>query len=396
MSNPKPAVSRRSFLRATLVAGAGLSTAPGFTAEAPRRFRAAVIGHTGGGDYGHGYDQIFNGLDRVEVVAVADPNEAGARKAAERSGAKRTYFDYRRLLAEQNPDLVAVAMRYPREHREVALAGIEAGAHLFVEKPLTETLAGADEIVAAAAKRGTQIVVAHNRRYTPDFQRVKALLAEGFIGRVREMHIHGKQDARAGGEDMMVLGTHDFDLLRFYFGDPRWCSAAVLINGREATLPDARDGREPIRVLGDTIRAQFGFPDNVAATWESVTTDNGWNQPKGPREHWAFEMLGTRRIIAYQSGAGFGFLDSPDLLQPANEVKWQPLPEPRDFEVPAHHRHMGRDLIHAVETGEPPLCSAADGRWAIEMLTAVYQAHLGRRRVEFPLSDRRDPLRGAM
>ena len=393
MSNPKLSLSRRSFFQATLVAGAGLTAAPSFAGEAPRRFRAAVIGHTGGGDYGHGYDRIFNGLNQVEVVAVADPDAAGARKAAERCGAKRTYADYQQLLAEQKPDLVSIAMRYPRVHKTVALACLEAGAHLFVEKPLTETLAEADAIVAAARQRSAQIVVAHNRRYTPDFQRVKALLAEGFVGRVREFHIHGKQDARAGGEDMMVLGTHDFDLLRFYFGDPQWCSATVLVGGQEATQADARDGHEPIRVLGDTIRAQFGFPGNLAASWESVTTDDGWNQPKGPREHWAFEILGTRRIIAYQSGAGFGYLDSPDFLQPTSAVKWQPLPEPHDFQVPAQHRHLGRDLIHAVETGEPPLCSAADGRWAIEMLTAVYQSHLSRRRVALPLSDRHDPLR---
>lgn len=385
--------TRRQFLWTSLLASAagGLAAESVPTREKP--LRAAIIGHTGGGDYGHGYDQIFNGIEGVEVVAVADPDEAGARKAAERCGAKRTYADYRQLLSEQKPDLVAVAMRHPREHEAVILACLEAGAHVFVEKPLTETLAEADAIVAAARQRGAQIVVAHNRRYTPDFQRVKALLAEGFVGRVREFHIHGKQDARAGGEDMMVLGTHDFDLLRFYFGDPQWCTATVLVGGREATLADVHEGHEPIRVLGDTIRAQFGFPDNVAATWESVTTDDGWNQPKGPREHWAFEILGTRRIIAYQSGAGFGYLDSPDFLQPTSAVKWQPLPEPHDFQVPAHHRHLGRDLVHAAETGEPPLCSAADGRWAIEMLTAVYQSHLSRRRVSFPLSDRRDPLR---
>ena len=93
MSNPKLSLSRRSFFQATLVAGAGLTAAPSFAGEAPRRFRAAVIGHTGGGDYGHGYDRIFNGLNQVEVVAVADPDAAGARKAAERCGAKRTYAD---------------------------------------------------------------------------------------------------------------------------------------------------------------------------------------------------------------------------------------------------------------------------------------------------------------
>ncbi len=88
---------------------------------------------------------------------------------------------------------------------------------------------------------------------------------------------------------------------------------------------------------------------------------------------------------------GFAFLDSPYLLHPANDVQWQPLPVPTG-PLPAHPRHMGRDLVQAVRTGAPTLCSARDGGWAIEMLTGIYHAHLGRKRVTFPLTDRRDPL----
>jgi predicted dehydrogenase len=356
------------------------------------RLRAAIIGHTGRGDYGHGYDQAFAGLPEVEVVAVADPDPEGARRAAARAGAARTYSDYRELLAREKPQLVSIAMRHPRLHRAIALDCIAAGAHFLIEKPLTETLAEADEIVAAADGHRTRTVVAHNRRYAPEFQRLKGLLDEGFAGEIREIQIHGKQDARAGGEDLVVLGTHDFDLLRFCFGDPLWCSATILVDGRPATAGDARDGREPIRVLGDTIRAQFGFRGNLAVNWASVKAGGDWNQPRPPREHWSWEILGTRRIIAYQSGAGLGFLDSPYLLHPANDVSWQPLPDPGAGSFREHQRSMARDLLHAVATGEPTLCSVHDGRWAIEMLTAVYRSHLLGRRVEFPLNDRTDPL----
>ncbi len=385
-------VSRRRFLARSATATVTAMFGPGLhSAEPPSRLLAAIIGHTGGGDFGHGYDQIFTGMEEVEVVAVADPDPAGRERAISRSGARRGYADYRELLTREKPALVSIAFRHPRRHAEVALAALEIGAHLFIEKPLTETLPDADRIVRAAERQGVKTVVAHNRRYGPEFQLARALVLEDFAGQVREIHIHGKQDARAGGEDLMVLGTHDFDLLRFFFGDPQWCSATVLVRGREAVGEDARDGREPIRVLGDTVRAEFGFANNVSATWTSVTTTDGWNQPKGPREHWSFEILGTKRIIGYQSGVGFAFLDSPYLLHPANDVQWQPLPVPTG-PLPADPRHMGRDLVQAVRTGAPTLCSARDGGWAIEMLTGIYQAHLGRKRVTFPLTDRRDPL----
>jgi predicted dehydrogenase len=392
MKSDSTPFSRRRFLQQTGTAGLVLGLSRVRAAETAPRLRAAIIGHTGGGDYGHSYDQVFNGVDGVEVVAVADPDAAGRAKAKERCGAAHEYADYRELLAREKPDLVAVAFRHPRGHGEVALAALAAGAHLFIEKPLTETLADADRLVGAVEKGGVRTVVAHNRRYAADFQQARALVAEDFLGRVREVHIHGKQDLRSGGEDLVVLGTHDFDLLRWCFGDPLWCSAAVLVDGRPATAADARDGREPIRVLGDTIRAQFGFPGNVTATWESVKADDGWNRPSGPREHWSFEMLGTKRTLGYQSGVGFAFLDSPYLLHPGNEVRWQSLPTPQAAPSPAHQRHMGGDLVHAVTNDAPTLCSVHDGRWAVEMVAAVHQSHLTGRRVEFPLKDRGSPL----
>jgi predicted dehydrogenase len=260
-----------------------------------------------------------------------------------------------------------------------------------MEKPFTETLLEADSVVAAAEKRGLKIVVAHNRRYTADFVRVKALLAEGFAGQVREVRIQGKQDSRVGGEDMVVLGTHDFDLLRFYFGDPLWCLGTVTQAGRDVTKQDARQGQEPIVVAGDTIRTHFAFSDGVYAHWSSVKTREGWSRPADRRDHWAFELLGTKRIVAYQSGAGFACLDSPYLLHPDNAARWQPLPEPKSA-TPEHQKHMARDLIHALETHSAPLCGAADGRWTLEMLTAVYQSHFARARVAFPLASRQNPL----
>lgn len=385
---PGSGLSRRQFAGRIALASLTVAAHPLAAAEPARRLRAAIIGHTGGGDYGHGYDRVFDDLAEVEVVAVADPDAQGRAQAQARCGAPRGYADYRELLSRERPDLLSIAFRHPRRHAEVALAALDAGAHLFLEKPLTETLADADRIVEAVDRHGARSVVAHNRRYTPEFQHARALLLEGFVGRVREIHCHGKQDARAGGEDMMVLGTHDFDWFRHCFGDPLWCTATVLKDGREALPGEARDGREPIRVLGDTLRARFGFPGNLTVTWDSVRTSDDWNERRGAREHWSFEILGTRRVLAYHSGVGFAYLESPYLLHPANDIRWQPLPPAQAPAPPSHHRHMGRDLVHAVQTGEPTLCSVHDGRWAVEMVEAVYQSHRTRSRIRFPLAER--------
>jgi predicted dehydrogenase len=389
--------TRRHFLKQTSLLAAGLGFGSiGSSAAAPaagRLYRAAVIGRTGGGDYGHGYDQVFRGLPNVSVEAIADADPAGLKKAAERAGAKRQYADYRQMLQKEKPDLVSIAPRLPDCHKEMCLAALEVCRGIFVEKPFTETPAEADAILAAAEKRGVKIQVAHNRRYTPDFVRAGALLREGLIGPVRQVDIHGKQDTRVGGEDMLVLGVHDFDLMRFYFGDPLWCQASVAKEGRDIARADVAKGKEPILVAGDTIHALLAFPKNVMVHWSSVKTGDDWNTRSIPkRERWSFEVLGTKGIIAYQSGLEFAWLGSPFFANPGSEVKWQPLPAPARFDWPEHARHPISSLIHALETGTQPVCSGYDGRWAVEMVAAVYESQRTRARVAFPLKERENPL----
>jgi predicted dehydrogenase len=189
---------------------------------------------------------------------------------------------------------------------------------------------------------------------------------------------------------MLVLGTHDFDLMRFFLGDPRWCLANIARDGRDIRGQDVQKGREPVLVAGDTIHALFGFPENIVVHWSSVKA-TGWKED-GKRERWAFEILGTHGIVAYQAGPGFAWLDSPYLLPADGTARWQPLPEPRQFDWPSSSRHPIRSLIHAIETDAQPLCSAEDGRWTIEMVSAVYASQRSRARVDLPLTDRRHPL----
>jgi predicted dehydrogenase len=105
-------------------------------ADAPPR-KAAVIGHTGAGDYGHGVEHVFKGLPNVSLVAVADADDAGRAKAKAASGAARDYADYREMLGKEKPDLVAIGTRWATEHHAMAVAALQAGAHLYLEKPFT-------------------------------------------------------------------------------------------------------------------------------------------------------------------------------------------------------------------------------------------------------------------
>lgn len=387
-----PVSTRRNFLF-SLAATSVLSSFPrGNTAEAAR-YKAAIIGRTGGGDYGHGFDTIFHGLDNVSVEAIADENPAGLKRAAERSKAKRQYADFREMLQKERPQIVCIAPRQPDCHKEMALAAIEVGAHCIIEKPFTEHLNDADEILEAARARGLQIVVGHKNRYTQPFTRMQRLISGGFFGDILEMRVQGKQDRRAGGEDLIVLGTHDFDTMRFFFGNPISCYATVTTGGKPITKADVHKGREPMLVAGDTVRARFNFPKGVVATWQSIAAPGEWNLPPRGAERWGFHIFGTKRILAYYSLSEPLFWDSPFLGHKTVRSEWKALPEPENSTpAPLHHTHQARDLIHAIETGGKPLCNGEDGRWAIEMVSAVYDSQISGALVQFPLKNRRNPL----
>jgi predicted dehydrogenase len=276
--------SRRRFLRTALAAGSAAAF-QGSAEPAPEGgWKAAVIGSTGHGDFGHGLEAIFRGVPGIAEVTLADPDPAGRRRAASSSGAVRTHADWKELLRIERPQLVSIASRHADGHAEIALACIEAGAHLYVEKPLVRDPAEADAVLQAAERRGRRVAVAHTMRMSPAAQAILATLRSGRIGELREMHAWGKQDHRSGGEDLMVLGSHLFDFFRLFAGDPLWVTARVLQKGRDIAPSDRRRVADDVGwVAGDRVSAQFVFSGDVTGTFTAIPRsakprENGeWN-----------------------------------------------------------------------------------------------------------------------
>src|SRR6185436_8217933 len=187
------------------------------------------------------------------------------------------------------PDLVCIAMRQSAYHHPIALAAIRAGAHVYCEKPFTTTPAEADELLAAADRGNRRVAVAHTLRMSPAMVRLKQALNEGLLGDLIELRAHGKQDTRAGGEDMIVLGTHLFDLMRMFAGDALRCSATIWTRQRLAKLEDRKNATEKIGpILGDEIEAQFEFEKGVLGTFVSRA------RLREAIGRWRLQLVGTK------------------------------------------------------------------------------------------------------
>jgi predicted dehydrogenase len=363
----------------------------------PKPYRVAVIGRTGKGNYGHGLDVVWKAVDNVEIVAVADEDEKGRAAAAQRLGARNAYADYRAMLDKECPQIVSVADRWLDAHRDMVVACARAGASIFLEKPLCRTLEEADEMVRACETHHVKLAIAHQTRYSPRVKVIRDLVADGKIGDVLEVHARGKEDARGGGQDLMVLGTHLFDLMRLLLGDARWCHARIFQNGKPATRADVGPGGEGMGpVLGDWINAAYGFDRGVEATFGSARNRSG------KETRFGLEVRGSKGIIQLTTGSlpAAYFLDDPSWFPGLSKAPWQAIssaglgkPEPlKDGGLGLGNVWIAKDLIDAIEKDRQPLGSLYDGRAALEMILAVYESHRLNGTAALPLKNRKHPL----
>lgn len=384
--------------RSLLLAGAAALRA----ADPAKRYRVAVIGHTGRGNYGHGIDTVWRAFDNMQVVAVADPSESGRAAAAQRTGAPKSYADYREMLRREKPDLVGIGPRWMDQRVEMVTAAADAGAHIYMEKPFALTLADADRMVDAVRRNKVKLQVAHQMRTSPFTLRAKALIEAGEIGEVEEIRTRGKEDRRAGGEDMMVLGSHLFDMMRFFLGNPAWVSAHVANkDGHEIAAGDVTQPSEPVGpVAGRQISAMFLFANGVPGYFASRAVADTHPLRFGT---WIYGSKGVLFLpnAIYPEG-GLYILRSPAWLPvDSTKVKWEPVSAKPDFAAQGMAIHDGpeianalmvADLVRAIERDAKPCCSEEDGRWTIEMVHGVYRGHQAKGRVALPLQQRTHPL----
>lgn len=364
-------------------------------------YRAAVIGRTGRGNYGHNLDLAFLNEPKLKLVAVADDNPKGLADAARRLRVDHAYADYREMLDREKPQFVAVAPRWTDAHRELIVACAERGIHVFSEKPLAPTLADCDAIVTACERAHVRLAIAFQTRYSPRLDRVKELIAASAIGEVLELRGRGKDDRRGGGEDLMVLGAHIVDLFRAFQGEPSWCFARVTEGGKPAGIAQARQASEAIGpIAGDRVEAMYGFASNpVVAHLATART-------KEPGGKFGLQIFGSKGTIALGTGwaAPAQLMEGPVWNGTAKGSKWVEItsaglgkPEPLKVDpLVEGNRALVADLIHAVETDTQPKASVYDGRAATEMILACYASSLKNAPVTFPLADRsKHPLEGA-
>lgn len=390
-------MNRRTFLASSAAAALiGKSEA----SNTKNIFRVGVIGHTGRGNYGHGLDTVWKLLPETKIVAVADANTKGLEAAMKRLGIGKGFADYRKMLSEAKPDIVAICPRHADQHCEMILAAIELGVRgIYIEKPFCRAPKEADLIITACEKNNAKLAVAHRNLYHPVLKVVDRLIANGELGKVLEIRGRGKGDRRGGGEDLWVLGSHVMNLIHYFGGQPRNCSATMLQNGSLVTRNDVREGPEGLGPLaGNEIHARYQMEKGFTAYFDSIANDGTSNHGFG------LQIIGSKGTINIRNDRDpLAHLIPGNPFEPAPEGrKWLPIttsginePEKQQNVIDAVINQVipCKDLVSAIQEDRQPICNANQGAMTIEMICAVFESHRqGSIAVPLPLKERRNAL----
>lgn len=179
------------------------------------------VGVVGVGYWGPNLVRNFMETPGASVTAICDTSPQALGRVAARCPAAKTYGDVKSLLADPAVDAVVVTTPV-RSHFEVAAAAIEAGKHVLVTKPLTQTVAEAERLVELAAAKQRVLMVDHTFVYTGAVRKAKELVAAGELG---ELLYYDSVRVNLGlfQSDVNVvwdLAPHDLSILECLVSDP--------------------------------------------------------------------------------------------------------------------------------------------------------------------------------
>lgn len=229
------------------------------------------VGIVAAGIMGELHAKIYRAHPQCQVVAIADANLERARGLAAKLEVPQTFASCQAMLAEADVDVVSVCTP-DFAHAEPALAAIEAGKHVLIEKPLAVTVEDAQAILAAAERQRVKVMTQFSHRWVPAYQQTKSLLAGGELGEPILAYARKNNPIYVPTEMIRwadrttpawFLSSHDIDLVCWYFeAEPE----EVYANAVRKVLV-ARGINAP-----DAIHAQVRFSNGAVATFEACWT----------------------------------------------------------------------------------------------------------------------------
>jgi predicted dehydrogenase len=324
----------------------------------------------------------------VDELHIAEIRDDRLKEIALKTKPVMATVDYRALLANRKIDAIIISATPETTHYPLAKESLQAGKHVFLEKPIALELAEADELISLARQKSLLFTIGYSQRFNPKFAYVKRSIDEGTIGQpvsaLVSRHITRNLGNKIGGRIKLspaaMEATHDIDFVL-------WCFAP----------------RRPIRVYAQEVRKIMQSTHNVPdCVWIIVTMEDGsafsigagWVLPPAYPNFsstW-IEMVGTEGAIMVDDTHRDVSLNT---MKRGIEFPISTMPGERVAHVYAGP--MEAETIHFLECvamGRQPLVTAEHARMVMQVYQAADKSAEEGRPVEIPLpptSDRRTP-----
>jgi len=319
------------------------------------------VGIIGCGYWGPNHLRNFNEIEGSEVEIVCDARPGRLDFVRSRYKRARTTMDYHEVLASPVVDAVVIATP-PATHYKIAMEAIAAGKHLLIEKPMAMRQSEAEEIVAAAKRKGVLLLVGHIFLYSPAVQTLRQLVQSGTLGEIRYIT---SVRSNIGPPNTVVdvlwdLAPHDLSIILDLIEEK---PSKVHAQGTSFA------GTEYV----DTVFLTMDFPSgkmaHVNVSWLTPNKTRVLQMVCKDRTVKYDDMELVEKVRVYEAGADTrGSLKGEDkgvLTYAPGTIMIPPLPtfEPLRAEC--------EDFIRCIQTGAKP---RAGGEWALEVVRVLDMA----------------------
>jgi predicted dehydrogenase len=316
----------------------------------------------------------------VAVSALADSDSGRLARVAGQFGVPHCYLDYRELIESEEVDAVAVCVP-PKLHAAVALAALEAGKHVLIEKPLALSLSECDLLSESSQVHSTlKVMLGFNLRWHRLVREAVEVIRSGELGevklvrtvftsgvRLKEDYADWRRRRESGGGALFELGVHHFDLLRFLLrGEPLEVYAASVEGDETATIiMRMEDGAQVVSAFSE------GTGENHAI---EVYGEKGWLRVN------CYRADGLERFDAAMSTGALRtrlreltetFLDLPRMVRQAL----------LGGDHVASYADEWRHFAGAIRHDSKVECGLLDGRRALEIALAAMESNSAKRAV---------------
>jgi len=345
------------------------SSASSAAAGAPP-LRVALVGY---GYWGPNLLRNYMDLPEAQVAWVCDRRPEALGKAQARFPAIAATTDLEVVFNDASVDAVLVATPISTHH-PIAKAALEAGKHVFIEKPMTADTAQAHELVDLATERGLTLMVGHTFVFSPPVRKVKEIIAAGDLG---DIYFVTTQRVNLGlhQKDVSVvwdLAPHDLSILYYWLDE---APTSVIVTGRGCIVPS----------IPDVAFVNLRFPSGVIAEVQV-----SWLSPVKLRRT---IVVGSRKMLVYDDTENVEkvkvFDHGVDFQEPADFGEFQLSYRTGDIVAPKVSSTEplwleAEHFVHCVRSGETPLTDGWAGLQVVASLEAA-QASLDSGGVETKL-----------